>query len=160
MLLFIFLLSIRLPPRSTRTDTLFPYTTLFRSDQFHRPAENAAGVVDLRQRQVEPELGLVAEQLEPARERQQGPQLDRLGRPQRRYRQNGGGSAGGAGPQQLAACKDRHDHSPVAEATRPPSGRFPAFPVENRCLMKTIDDPPQHRQSLKGMSWPPIAPRC
>src|SRR3546814_8684410 len=25
------LLSIRLPPRSTRTDTLFPYTTLFRS---------------------------------------------------------------------------------------------------------------------------------
>src|SRR3546814_14602905 len=26
-----FLLMIRLPPRSTRTDTLFPYTTLFRS---------------------------------------------------------------------------------------------------------------------------------
>src|SRR3546814_12526322 len=25
---------IRLPPRSTRTDTLFPYTTLFRSDKF------------------------------------------------------------------------------------------------------------------------------
>src|SRR3546814_1286688 len=28
---------IRRPPRSTRTDTLFPYTTLFRSD---RPAAN------------------------------------------------------------------------------------------------------------------------
>src|SRR3546814_6157847 len=27
-----FFLSIRRPPRSTRTDTLFPYTTLFRSD--------------------------------------------------------------------------------------------------------------------------------
>src|SRR3546814_4171704 len=27
----IFFLSIRRPPRSTRTDTLFPYTTLFRS---------------------------------------------------------------------------------------------------------------------------------
>src|SRR3546814_11735618 len=27
---------IRLPPRSTRTDTLFPYTTLFRSDWFLR----------------------------------------------------------------------------------------------------------------------------
>src|SRR3546814_15710961 len=27
-----FLLMIRRPPRSTRTDTLFPYTTLFRSD--------------------------------------------------------------------------------------------------------------------------------
>src|SRR3546814_10060154 len=26
---------IRLPPRSTRTDTLFPYTTLFRSDRHH-----------------------------------------------------------------------------------------------------------------------------
>src|SRR3546814_12948031 len=31
MLLFIFFLMIRLPPRSTRTDTLFPSTTLFRS---------------------------------------------------------------------------------------------------------------------------------
>src|SRR3546814_18723411 len=29
---FIFFLMIRRPPRSTRTDTLFPYTTLFRSD--------------------------------------------------------------------------------------------------------------------------------
>src|SRR3546814_5218066 len=28
---FVFLLMIRRPPRSTRTDTLFPYTTLFRS---------------------------------------------------------------------------------------------------------------------------------
>src|SRR3546814_13026724 len=26
---------IRLPPRSTRTDTLFPYTTLFRSQSAH-----------------------------------------------------------------------------------------------------------------------------
>src|SRR3546814_17587470 len=31
MLVFFFLM-IRRPPRSTRTDTLFPYTTLFRSD--------------------------------------------------------------------------------------------------------------------------------
>src|SRR3546814_11159616 len=29
---FIFFLMIRRPPRSTRTDTLFPYTTLFRSN--------------------------------------------------------------------------------------------------------------------------------
>src|SRR3546814_7582730 len=36
--LFIFFLMIRRPPRSTRTDTLFPYTTLFRS---HRPAARA-----------------------------------------------------------------------------------------------------------------------
>src|SRR3546814_15545812 len=31
MSLFFFFLMIRRPPRSTRTDTLFPYTTLFRS---------------------------------------------------------------------------------------------------------------------------------
>src|SRR3546814_12865232 len=30
---FFFFLMIRRPPRSTRTDTLFPYTTLFRSHQ-------------------------------------------------------------------------------------------------------------------------------
>src|SRR3546814_1731088 len=41
MLVFFFLM-IRRPPRSTRTDTLFPYTTLFRSrtlwDNRDRPA--------------------------------------------------------------------------------------------------------------------------
>src|SRR3546814_5593642 len=31
IMLFLFCLMIRRPPRSTRTDTLFPYTTLFRS---------------------------------------------------------------------------------------------------------------------------------
>src|SRR3546814_447793 len=40
---------IRRPPRSTRTDTLFPYTTLFRS---HRPSTLANGgevaMVDLK----------------------------------------------------------------------------------------------------------------
>src|SRR3546814_15994074 len=34
-----FFLMIRRPPRSTRTDTLFPYTTLFRS----RPRRDAGG---------------------------------------------------------------------------------------------------------------------
>src|SRR3546814_15232041 len=42
MLVFIFFfLMIRLPPRSTRTDTLFPYTTLFRSTR-HRAEHLAA----------------------------------------------------------------------------------------------------------------------
>src|SRR3546814_9696994 len=31
VMFFVFFLMIRRPPRSTRTDTLFPYTTLFRS---------------------------------------------------------------------------------------------------------------------------------
>src|SRR3546814_1872388 len=34
LLFFVFFLMIRRPPRSTRTDTLFPYTTLFRSTDF------------------------------------------------------------------------------------------------------------------------------
>src|SRR3546814_17818266 len=39
---------IRRPPRSTRTDTLFPYTTLFRSiDPARKPADYAA-LADLR----------------------------------------------------------------------------------------------------------------
>src|SRR3546814_17437576 len=33
--MFVFFLRIRPPPRSTRTDTLFPYTTLFRSLTLH-----------------------------------------------------------------------------------------------------------------------------
>src|SRR3546814_242794 len=53
----LFFLMIRRPPRSTRTDTLFPYTTLFRSpaspaSRFHRgsgiPGDDVAGVLDRR----------------------------------------------------------------------------------------------------------------
>src|SRR3546814_5868407 len=32
---------IRRPPRSTRTDTLFPYTTLFRSARMHTPPQSS-----------------------------------------------------------------------------------------------------------------------
>src|SRR3546814_1428268 len=42
MFIFYFFLMIRRPPRSTRTDTLFPYTTLFRSAP---PARGNPGVV-------------------------------------------------------------------------------------------------------------------
>src|SRR3546814_12910901 len=44
-----FFLMIRRPPRSTRTDTLFPYATLFRS-----PRQPARGAAD--QSQASPEL--------------------------------------------------------------------------------------------------------
>src|SRR3546814_18957089 len=43
LLSLFFLLMIRRPPRSTRTDTLFPYTTLFRSVDPRRAA-NMAGI--------------------------------------------------------------------------------------------------------------------
>src|SRR3546814_6397268 len=45
VIVFVFFLMRRRPPRSTRTDTLFPYTTLFRSDDgfalAHRPVGDA-----------------------------------------------------------------------------------------------------------------------
>src|SRR3546814_18644194 len=40
-----FFLMIRRPPRSTRTDTLFPYTTLFRSP-LAKGAEQAGGSIE------------------------------------------------------------------------------------------------------------------
>src|SRR3546814_21053034 len=43
-----FFLMIRRPPRSTRTDTLFPYTTLFRSE--HQQREVGLGQCLLRLR--------------------------------------------------------------------------------------------------------------
>src|SRR3546814_7306832 len=41
MYYYFFFLMIRRPPRSTRTDTLFPYTTLFRSSDY-RSSEDTA----------------------------------------------------------------------------------------------------------------------
>src|SRR3546814_4389828 len=45
-LCFFFFLMIRRPPRSTRTDTLFPYTTLFRS--LRAPRARAVPATDHR----------------------------------------------------------------------------------------------------------------
>src|SRR3546814_16668249 len=51
-----FFLMIRRPPRSTRTDTLFPYTTLFRSDDgaWHAGAACAAHRLWRRDQAVDP----------------------------------------------------------------------------------------------------------
>src|SRR3546814_2727635 len=51
---------IRRPPRSTRTDTLFPYTTLFRSGIC--PARHARGFNRISL------IGLIADPLDPASE--------------------------------------------------------------------------------------------
>src|SRR3546814_17580796 len=46
---------LRLPPRSTRTDTLFPYTTLFRSTaDGAKMGKTAAGAVWLNADQLKP----------------------------------------------------------------------------------------------------------
>src|SRR3546814_19951978 len=64
-----FFLMIRRPPRSTRTDTLFPYTTLFRSDELvHRDAARPQGLgkdAALARREAQAE-GLHRLRIEPA----------------------------------------------------------------------------------------------
>src|SRR3546814_20785172 len=74
MLSFFFLM-IRRPPRSTRTDTLFPYTTLFRSPAVererhpvHRP-HDATGRV---------EVGLQVDDVEEARSEEHTSELQSL----------------------------------------------------------------------------------
>src|SRR3546814_1530719 len=75
MQFYFFFLMIRRPPRSTRTDTLFPYTTLFRSviarigrRQAERP---------LRQPVFGDRLGKAGPGVEPRRA--QGPDLQEIG---------------------------------------------------------------------------------
>src|SRR3546814_15940488 len=51
MVVVLFFLMIRQPPRSTRTDTLFPYTTLFRSAAFDQGGVEAADVIARRAEQ-------------------------------------------------------------------------------------------------------------
>src|SRR3546814_10357547 len=41
---------LRRPPRSTRTDTLFPYTTLFRSRDLHQAARRSGEAVGVATR--------------------------------------------------------------------------------------------------------------
>src|SRR3546814_8868082 len=48
--MFFFFLMIRRPPRSTRTDTLFPYTTLFRSQLVPGGNQGYAGAPVYRDR--------------------------------------------------------------------------------------------------------------
>src|SRR3546814_14743703 len=45
LVVIVFVLRIRRPPRSTRTDTLFPYTTLFRSIVL-RSGKNALAAIE------------------------------------------------------------------------------------------------------------------
>src|SRR3546814_11144329 len=55
-----FLLMMRRPPRSTRTDTLFPYTTLFRSALDAAVLVGDAGIVAGRRHAVMDAQGVVA----------------------------------------------------------------------------------------------------
>src|SRR3546814_19715114 len=47
----------RRPPRSTRTDTLFPYTTLFRSYGLWGPDGKPLAVVEAKRSMKDPDVG-------------------------------------------------------------------------------------------------------
>src|SRR3546814_16092784 len=74
MMTLFFVLMIRRPPRSTRTDTLFPYTTLFRSlfhfDLHGRPSELArkpAMIAKVRPRSVQEEVRIARRAMDDGR---------------------------------------------------------------------------------------------
>src|SRR3546814_15255663 len=78
---------IRRPPRATRTDTLFPYTTLFRSvEEIAAPQQAVAVEVDDGQRLVQ-RLRMVADDEQQLAVDLVGPALDHAGREQ----EEGGG---------------------------------------------------------------------
>src|SRR3546814_19156167 len=111
---------IRRPPRSTRTDTLFPYTTLFRS---------ADGAVAAGLRAVAPALG-------GGMERRQGlhGHPDPAGGADPRRRRAGTGDADGVHgrhPARAAAAVDlgAGDHGAAAGARAPRSGGAGSAPT-------------------------------
>src|SRR3546814_17478082 len=76
---------IRRPPRSTRTDTLFPYTTLFRSRDFAKPtraigsARAKVGHILVYQAGARLPAGQVGPLRQPRAHREHGPRAN-LGR--------------------------------------------------------------------------------
>src|SRR3546814_6322051 len=100
-----FFLMIRRPPRSTRTDTLFPYTTLFRSVGQHR----ARGVV-CRQRGVLVGVDVAVVDGLGAAEQRQAPLLQCPGGPRRGVRDPQGPVAERA----LAIDLRAHQHRGIA----------------------------------------------
>src|SRR3546814_6416379 len=103
---------IRRPPRSTRTDTLFPYTTLFRSGQ-----AVGSGQVDQRQRAAVGEArvpclaldgdpGIIGDLLPRASQRVEQARLAGIGIADERDRGNGRRHAAGS-TSIAAACRAR-----------------------------------------------------
>src|SRR3546814_3518310 len=87
ILFFVFLM-IRRPPRSTRTDTLFPYTTLFRSDAavqtskmgliFVFDRETGKPLFPIEERTVSVEGAVIGEKLSPTRSEEHTSELQSL----------------------------------------------------------------------------------
>src|SRR3546814_1049123 len=113
VIIYFFFLMIRRPPRSTRTDTLFPYTTLFRSQ------EQRIEQREQRQRR---------DRLDEAREPQRHPRDIRVARRQNRERQadrqpreqRGGGEQDVRGEQIGHACQRRPERTDHPATPRSP----------------------------------------
>src|SRR3546814_7784511 len=92
----------RRPPRATRTDILFPYTTLFRSDRGQRQEDLRYRRADRRDRLPD----------QPA-----GAQCQRRGGPGRRGRQGlcGGGAGGARAGAALGQCVEGHQGADRSE---------------------------------------------
>src|SRR3546814_2581101 len=76
-MLLVFFLMIRVPPRSTRTDTLFPYTTLFRSNlrcRLWRETDHfcVAATLKIEHGRIRPAMFVIADQCAAGVSRQRG----------------------------------------------------------------------------------------
>src|SRR3546814_11956166 len=128
---------IRRPPRSTRTDTLFPYTTLFRSRAGHRVTAQAAGEYAHRRNVVAaaPTCAAHASQVDAVRERIEravGP-ADALQPP--RIPQAGGAAATGMPVNQI-----RHPADPAGrlQRARRPAGAAQGIGLGRRTCRATV----------------------
>src|SRR3546814_16016062 len=74
-----FFLMIRRPPRSTRTDTLFPYTTLFRSDGPQGSARNSRwGALEILERSLADEFIVIFDDAERRGEQEPAMEFQRM----------------------------------------------------------------------------------
>src|SRR3546814_19160003 len=111
----------RPPPRSTRTDTLFPYTTLVRSRGYPRPGDPLpAG-----------DAGRHGEDARPARRRSGGARLHDAGEPPRaRHR------AAGSAADLPALCRGGSRHGEGGDVTAAASSRSEEHTSELQSLMR------------------------
>src|SRR3546814_6867104 len=116
---------IRRPPRSTRTDTLFPYTTLFRSPAVHALAARLQPAVEDRDlRQI---VGILRR--DPGRE--QGGENDRDERHERAYGELAFGKLGNeATERRLGALRRRG-----GDGRRRAGGHCSLFGRDRHCFM-------------------------
>src|SRR3546814_16913265 len=121
--LFFFFLMIRRPPRSTRTDTLFPYTTLFRSRGGLPPRSIASGPGTDRRQSASVAIG------GPQREALSHTRQISLARAGRRTSPSGTRSA-----RRHRADADRAGHSMAAHLRRCVRRRHPRPPASSEEL--------------------------